>query len=83
MLCPVSQSWIRTQCDSETRCSIDHCTARARSREYSSLEIAFEFFSRSSFSSSSATLKPTTWRSSSRACWARWLLPFRHPAVLA
>jgi len=45
-----------------------YCTARARSREYSSLEIVFEFFRRSSFSSSSATLKPTTWRSSSRAC---------------
>jgi hypothetical protein len=37
-----------------------YCTAWARSREYSSLEIAFEFFKRSSFSSSSATLKPTT-----------------------
>ena len=55
------------------RFSPGYCTARARSREYSSLEILFESFRRSSFSSSSATLKPTKWRSSSRDCSARWV----------
>jgi len=39
-----------------TESRFSYCTARARRREYSSLEIAFEFFKRSSFSSSSATL---------------------------
>ena len=35
---------------------LGYWTARARSRAYSSLEMTFEFLSRSSFSSSSATL---------------------------
>jgi hypothetical protein len=36
--------------------SLDYCTALARSRAYSSFEMVPEFFRRSSFSSSSATL---------------------------
>ena len=35
---------------------LGYCKARARSRRYSSLEMRFEFLSRSSFSSSSAAL---------------------------
>jgi hypothetical protein len=38
------------------RTGLNYCTALARSRAYSSLEMVPEFFRRSSFSSSSATL---------------------------
>src|SRR6516162_923417 len=51
-----------------------HWTSLARSCVNSWSLIDPDFFSRSSFSISSATLKPTTLRSSSRACCACWLL---------
>ena len=49
-------------------------TSLARSRANSWSEIEPDFLSRSSFSISSATLKPTARRSSSRACCACWLV---------
>jgi hypothetical protein len=53
------------------RHSVSYGTKRARSAAYSFAEIEPLNLSRSSFSSSSATLKPTKWRNSSRACWVR------------
>ena len=50
------------------RHSVSYGTKRARSAAYSFAEIEPLNLSRSSFSSSSATLKPTKWRNSSRAC---------------
>ena len=50
---------------------LDYCTRLARRRTNSASLIDPAFFSRSSFSISSAALKPTTRRSSSRASLAR------------
>src|SRR5262245_28123021 len=54
--------------------SFNYETSLVRSRANSWSVIDPDFLSRSSFSISSATLKPTTRRSSSRACCACWLL---------
>ena len=51
-----------------------YCTSFARKRANSASLIDPAFFSRSSFSISSAALYPTTRRSSSRACCACWAL---------
>jgi hypothetical protein len=50
---------------------VGYWTKRDRSTVYSFSESEPLALSRSSFSISSAALKPTTWRNSSRACWAR------------
>ncbi len=60
----------------------DYPTSRPRRRWYSSSESFPSLFMRSSFSSSSATLKPTACRSSSWACTGCPRAPLRHAGVL-
>ena len=59
---------VRTAGECRKQHRIDYETNRARSAAYSFSEIEPLDFSRSSFSISSAALKPTRWRNSSRAC---------------
>ena len=62
------RDFVRISCETIANC---YCTKRALSRPYSSAEIEPVDFNRSSFSISSATLKPNVFRKSSRRYLAR------------
>jgi hypothetical protein len=61
---------------------IGYCTARARSRVYSSLEITFEFFSRSRFFEFIGDAEVDHLTELLASILGPLTLPFRHPTVL-